>query len=111
MEKVTFYSYKPYLQVTLHKAREMIVTFSGDCTYTARNRIELQLLREYAENNKASYSIVEAGGELELEDLIRLHEELEDEIIADLEQRQAEKAKAEEKRKQEHEFYSLLRMV
>lgn len=111
MEKVIFYSYKPYLQVPLHKGRGIIVTFSGDCTYTAKNKIELQLLREYAENTKASYSITEVGGELDLEDLIRLHEELEDKIIADLEQRQAEKAKAEEKRKQEHELYSLLRMV
>ena len=50
------------------------------------------------------------GGELEHEDLIRLHEEAEQKLIAEAEQRK--KARAEEKRrkKEQHDFYDLLRM-
>lgn len=56
------------------------------------------------------YNIIEAGGELEHEDLIRLHEEAEQKLIAEAEQRK--KARAEEKRrkKEQHDFYDLLRM-
>lgn len=109
MEKITFYSYKPYLYINLRRKREIYVTFSGNCTYTARNEVELQLLREYAEKYKASYLIVEAGGELELEDLIRLHEEWEAKLLEEQEQRQTEREQAELKRKEEHEIYSMLR--
>lgn len=109
MEKVIFYSYKPYLFVGLHKERGLSISFTGDCTYTATNPIELQLLRAYAENTKGSYLIVEAGGELELTDLIRLHNQCEEKVIQDAEQRQAEKLEIEEKRKMDHEFYSILR--
>lgn len=109
MERVTFYSYVPYLSVPIHKDRGMSVTFSKDCTYVPSNPIELQLLREYAERTRSSYTIVEAGGELGLEDLIRLHEKWEDSLITDLEQRQAEKEQAELKRKEDHDLYSMLR--
>ena len=48
--------------------------------------------------------------EQEHEDLIRLHEEAEQKLIAEAEQRK--KARAEEKRrkKEQHDFYDLLRM-
>lgn len=71
---------------------------------------EEKLLREYAKNTRNSYNIIEAGGELEHEDLIRLHEEAEQKLIAEAEQRK--KARAEEKRrkKEQHDFYDLLRM-
>lgn len=109
MEKVKFYSYKPYLHIPLHKTREISVDFSGDCTYTAKSNIELQLLREYAESTRASYLITEAGGEVGMDELIRLHEQWEGKLLTDLEQRQAEKAKEEEKQKEWHDIYSLLR--
>lgn len=109
MKNITFYSCKPYLYIALHKERGMSVTFSKDCMYTATNPIELQLLREYAENTRAFYLIAEAGGELEHEDLIRLHNQCEEKIVQEAEQRQAEREQAELKRKEEHDFYSMLR--
>ena len=71
---------------------------------------EEKLLREYVKNTRNSYNIIEAGGELEHKDLIRLHEEDEQKLIAEAKQR--EKARAEEKRrkKEQHDFYDLLRM-
>jgi hypothetical protein len=103
-----FYSYKPYLQIAL--TRECIVTFNENGVYIVKTPEEEKLLREYAKNTRNSYNIIEAGGELEHEDLIRLHEEDEQKLIAEAEQR--EKAGAEEKRRKKeiHEFYSLLRM-
>ena len=103
-----FYSYKPYLQIAL--TRECIVTFNEKGVYIAKTPEEEKLLREYAKNTRNSYNIIEAGGELEHEDLIRLHEEDEQKLIAEAEQR--EKAGAEEKRRKKeiHEFYSLFRM-
>lgn len=55
-------------------------------------------------------TLLRQGGELEHEDLIRLHEEDEQDTIAKAEQR--EKARAEEKRrkKEQHDFCSSLRM-
>lgn len=104
-----FYSYKPYLHIAL--SRECIVTFDKNCVYIAKTPEEEKLLREYAKNTRNSYNIIEAGGELEHEDLIRLHdEEDEQKLIAEAKQR--EKARAEEKRrkKEQHDFYDLLRM-
>lgn len=103
-----FYSYKPYLQIAL--TRECIVTFNENGVYIVKTPEEEKLLREYAKNTRNSYNIIEAGGELEHEDLIRIHEEDEQKLIAEAEQR--EKAGAEEKRRKKeiHEFYSLLRM-
>ena len=103
-----FYSYKPYLQIAL--SREHIVVFNKDCVYTAQTPEEEKLLREYAENTKISYNIIEAGGELGREDLIRLHEECEDNLIAEEEERENARAEAEKKEKELHDFYSLLRM-
>ena len=68
-----FYSYKPYLQIAL--TRECIVTFDKNGVYIAKTPEEEKLLREYAKNTRNSYNIIEAGGELGHEDLIRLHEE------------------------------------
>lgn len=103
-----FYSYKPYLQIAL--SRECIITFNENSVYIAKTPEEEKLLREYAKNTRNSYNIIEAGGELEQEDLIRLHEEREDKLIAEAEER--EKNRIEEKRREKelHDFYSLLRM-
>lgn len=108
MDGAVFYSYKPYLQIAL--TRECIVTFNENGVYIAKTPEEEKLLREYAKNTRNSYNIIEAGGELEHEDLIRLHEEDEQKLIAEAKQR--EKARAEEKRrkKEQHDFYDLLRM-
>lgn len=103
-----FYSYKPYLQIAL--SREHIVVFNKDCAYTAQTPEEEKLLREYAENTKNSYNIIEAGGELGREDLIRLHEECVNKLIAEAEARENARAEAEKKEKELHDFYTLLRM-
>lgn len=81
-----FYSYKPYLHIAL--SRECIVTFDKNCVYIAKTPEEEKLLREYAKNTRNSYNIIEAGGELEHEDLIRLHEEDEQKLIAEAKQRE-----------------------
>lgn len=88
-----FYSYKPYLQIAL--SRECIITFDKNGVYIAKTPEEEKLLREYAKNTRNSYNIIEAGGELEHEDLIRLHEEDEQKLIAEAE----EKKKPEQRRK------------
>ncbi|MBS5284637.1 MAG: hypothetical protein KHY46_12385 [Clostridiales bacterium] len=103
-----FYSYKPYLQIAL--SRECIITFNEKGVYIAKTQEEEKLLREYAKNTRNSYNIIEAGGELEHEDLIRLHEEREDKLIAEAEEREKNRIEAEKKKKAEHDFYSLLRM-
>lgn len=107
MDGAVFYSYKPYLHLAL--SRECIITFNEKGIYIAKTPEEEKLLREYAENTRNSYNIIEAGGELEHEDLIRLHEEDEKKLIAEAEQR--EKARVEEKRRRKeiHDFCSSLR--
>ncbi len=83
-----FYSYKPYLHLAL--SRECIITFNEKGVYIAKTPEEEKLLREYAKNTRNSYNIIEAGGELEHEDLIRLHEEDEQKLIAEAEQRESQ---------------------
>lgn len=104
-----FYSYKPYLQIAL--TRECIVTFDKNGVYIAKTQEEEKLLREYAENTRNSYNIIEAGGELEHEDLIRLHEEAEQKLLAEAKQREKARAEAKRQKKEKHDFYSLLRMT
>lgn len=103
-----FYSYKPYLQIAL--TRECIVTFNENGVYIAKTPEEEKLLREYAKNTRNSYNIIEAGGELEHEDLIRLHEEDEQKLIAEAKQREKARAEAKRQKKEQHDFYSSLRM-
>lgn len=104
-----FYSYKPYLQIAL--TRECIVTFNEKGVYIAKTPEEEKLLREYAKNTRNSYNIIEAGGELEHEDLIRLHEEDEQKLIAGAEQRKKARAEEKRRRKEIHDFCSSLRML
>lgn len=79
MDGAVFYSYKPYLHLAL--SRECIITFNENGVYIAKTPEEEKLLREYAKNTRNSYNIIEAGGELEHEDLIRLHDEDEQKLI------------------------------
>lgn len=104
-----FYSYKPYLQIAL--TRECIVTFDKNGVYIAKTPEEEKLLREYAKNTRNSCNIIEAGGELEHEDLIRLHEEAEQKLVAEAKQREKARAEAKRQKKEKHDFYSLLRMT
>lgn len=90
MDGAVFYSYKPYLHLAL--SRECIITFNENGVYIAKTPEEEKLLREYAKNIRNSYNIIEAGGELGHEDLIRLHEEAEQKLVAEAKQR--EKARA-----------------
>lgn len=109
MQKVTFYSYKPYLSLCIHRERGLFVEFNQDCEYTSSNPVEIQLLREYAEKTSNSYNITEAGGELGKEDLSRLYYEAEDKAIAEAEAREKARAEAKRKKAEEHDFYSMLR--
>ena len=85
MESVTFYSYKPFLYIAIHRERGLSVQFDDKGVYRTSNRVIIQLLREYAENTKASYLIAEAGGELEQADLARENQAREDKLIAEAE--------------------------
>lgn len=109
MDGAVFYSYKPYLHLAL--SRECIITFNEKGVYIAKTPEEEKLLREYAKNTRNSYNIIEAGGELEHEDLIRLHEEDEQKLIAEAKQREKARAEAKRQKKEKHDFYSLLRMT
>lgn len=106
MEKVTFYSYKPYLSICLHRERELFITFSAECTYSPTNEVQLELLRKYAENTKKSYIISES---MAPEELKRRYTELEEKDIQEAEARAAAKAAEKKEHKERHEFYSALR--
>lgn len=104
MEKVTFYSYKPYLSICLHRERNIFITFSAECTYSPTNEVQLELLRKYAENTKKSYIISES---MAPEELKRRYTKLEERAIQEAEARAA----AKKERQELHEFYSALRFV
>lgn len=108
MSNPIFYSYKPYLQICLHREKELFVTFGADCSYSPKSEVELQLLREHAKATENSYSISES---MPLEELQRKHEALEERQIQEAEARMAAQAEAEKRRKEEHDFYSALRMA
>lgn len=107
MSKVIFSSCKPYLQIYLSRDKGICVTFDANCIYIPKNKAELQLLREYAERTKASCLITEGADNTELK---RRYEALEAEEIQKAENREKTRQEAEKKRKEDHEFYSLLRM-
>lgn len=106
MEKVTFYSHKPYLTIGLCRDRAIFVTFSAGCTYSPTNEMQLELLRKYAEKTKGSYIISES---MAPEELRRRYEELEEKAIKEAEARAAAKLEAEQEKQEAHEFYSALR--
>ena len=105
MRKPVFFSYTPYLQIAFKDA-EIFVTFGADCTYTPKNELELQLLREYAEATQGSYIISES---MPLEELQSFHEAFEDRLIQEAEARLEAQAAAEKEHKEQHDFYSTLR--
>lgn len=102
-----FCSCKPFLQICLDKDKGTFITFGADSTYSSKNEEELQLLREYAERTKISHLIAEGSDPTELG---RKYKELEAERIREAEERAEARLEAEKKRKEDHEFYSLLRM-
>lgn len=106
MEKVTFYSYKPYLQICLHRESGIFITFNADCTYSPTNEVQLELLRKYAEDTKNAYVISE---NIAPEELRRRYMELEEKAVQEAEARAAAKAEEEERKRWEHDFYSALR--
>jgi len=105
--KAVFCSCKPFLQICLDKDRGSFITFGADSTYSPKNEEELQLLREYAEHTKISYLIAEGSDPTELR---RKHSERMAEESRKAEERAEARLEAEKKRKEDHEFYSLLRM-
>lgn len=107
MDKVVFCSCKPFLQICLSKEQGTFITFGADSTYSPKNKAELEALREYAERTKISYLIAEGSDPTELG---RKYKELEAERIREAEERAEARLEAEKKRKEDHDFYSLLRM-
>lgn len=94
----------PYL--TTLAGLNRLIQLSAEGTYSPKNEEELQILRAYAEDTKGSYNISESMDPAELK---RKHEELEDKLIAEAEEREKNRIEAEKKEKAEHEFYSALR--
>lgn len=107
MSKAVFCSCKPFLQICLSKEQGTFITFGADSTYTPKDEAELEALREYAELTKISYLIAEGSDPTELR---RKCEELMAEECRKAEERAEARLEAEKKRKEDHEFYSLLRM-
>ena len=106
MSYPVFHSYEPYLQIAFKDA-ELFVVFNADGIYIPQNELELQLLGEYAEATQGSYIISES---MPLEKLQSLHEAFEDRLIQEAEVRLRAQAAAEKERKDQHDFYSILRM-
>ena len=106
-DRVVFSSCNPFLQICLSKDRGVFITFGADCTYSPKNGEELQLLREYSEHTKSSYLIAEGSDPTELR---RKYTDLVYKEIREAEERAEAKLEAEKKRKEDHDFYSLLRM-
>ena len=105
MQRVTFISSQPYLTLSF---RELSITVQFiEHYYSTEDPKQVQLLREYAERTKRSYSIAEGSDPTELR---REYEELEAEQIREVEDKVKAKLEAERARKEEHDFYSLLRM-
>ncbi len=102
-----FCSCKPFLQICLDKNKGTFITFGADSTYSPKNEEELQLLREYAERTKLSHLITEGSDPTELR---RKHKRKWDKRIRKANKRAEARLEAEKKRKEDHEFYSLLRM-
>jgi len=107
MSKAVFCSCKPFLQICLDKDRGTFIIFGADSTYTPKNEAELEALREYAERTKISYLIAEGSDPTELR---RKYEELMAKECRKAEERAEARLEAEKQRKEDHEFYSLLRM-
>ena len=104
MEKVTFYSYKPYLFIGIAPESGISITFSAECTYSPTNEKELQSLREYALQHPFIISESKAPEELK-----RRYTELEEKEVQEAEAREAARAAEEKEHKERHEFYSALR--
>ncbi len=107
MSKAVFCSCKPFLQICLSKEQGTFITFGADSTYSPKNEEELEALREYAERTKLSYLIAEGSDPTELK---RKHKRKWDKRIRKVNKRAKARLEAEKKRKEDHEFYSLLRM-
>lgn len=108
MSEVTFYSYKPYLQVSVD--RDNFFQFDADCKCVVSEENSIMLLRKFVESTRFSYIVVEAGSGTDQKDLQRLHDEVERKLIHEAEEREQKRIKEELKRREKHELFSFLRM-
>ena len=108
MNEITFYSYKPFLQVA--PCRGMFFLFDKECKCVETDEGRIKILREYAESTRSSYIVVEAGSGIDQQDLQRLHDEAESKLIHEAEEREQKRIKEELVRREKHELFSLLRM-
>ena len=104
MEKVTFYSYKPYLFIGIAPESGIFITFSAQCTYSPTNEKELQSLRKYALQHPSVISESIAP-----EELWRRYTELEEKEVQEAEERVAARLEEEKEKQEAHDFYSALR--
>lgn len=105
MERVFFSSCKPYTQIFIDRNKSIV--FNAEGKYFPKDEEELQSLRMYERLNKGSYVIAEGVDPAEL---MRMYEELEIKRIREAEDKHKADLEAEERRKEDHNFYSLLRM-
>lgn len=105
MSEVTFYSYKPFLQVSL-KDVGLSFNFGRECRCVVTGEKVINAMREYVNRTRSSYILTEEGSGMDLCDLQRLHEESEVKLIQEAEERVNE----ELMRREKHELFSLLRM-
>lgn len=108
MSEVTFYSYKPFLQLSPQKG--FFFLFDADCKCVVTEENSIRIIREYAESTRSSYIVVEAGSGVDQKDLQRLHDEAESKLIHEAEEREQKRIKEELVRREKHELFSLLRM-
>lgn len=108
MNEVTFYSYKPFLQIA--PCRDMFFLFDKECKCVETDEGRIKVLREYAESTRSSYIVVEAGSGIDQRDLQRLHDEAESKLIQEAEEREQKRIKEELVRREKRELFSLLRM-
>lgn len=104
MERVTFYSCKPYLFIGIKPDSGISVTFSADCTYSPTNEEELQNLREYASQHPSTISESTAP-----EELRRRYEEWEEKTARAAEEKEAARLAEEKERQEWHDIFSALR--
>jgi hypothetical protein len=103
MQPVTFISANPFLTLSTRELPHCIQFIKH--YYSTDDPQEIELLR----GREGSF-IAEAGS-IELEELIKLYNEVENKILCEAEEKDRARAEEKKRKKAEHDFYSTLRMT
>lgn len=87
----------------------MAVHFSEDQTFTTDKPYLIQLLREYTEEHKASYNIVEVGKGIDADELSRLNDKLWEEEEKKAEQRELIKLEQDTEKQREQDLIDAIK--